>query len=152
MHFGEKEQASFCTQYVPFSEYVPFYVYLFFLKLQLNVIDFSFCIQLLRDLLSLFFPLEMIVGLEVLGSFISVNQSTSMVNYRFPISSLSKYLKLFEWPTHFVRRHVTLLALKATSKFPYDTSPKITFFFLNHISTIKSKSFLQIMKLNAILK
>ena len=85
MHCGEKERASFSIQYVPFSEYVHFYVYIF-LNLQLNVIDFSFCIHLLRDLFSLLFALEIIVGLEMLGSIISVNQSTSMVNYCFPIS------------------------------------------------------------------
>ena len=106
-HFGVKELASFCIQYVPISECVPFYVYIFFLKLQLNVIDFSFCIRLLRDHFSFFFALEMIVGLEMLNPIISVNQSTSMVNYCFPIWSLSKYLKLFERPMPFARRYIT---------------------------------------------
>ena len=40
----------------------------------------------------------MIVGLEMLGPIISVNQYTSMVNDCFPISSLSK--QLFERPAH----------------------------------------------------
>ena len=61
-----------------------------FNEIELNVIiDFSFCIHFLRDLFSLLFALEMIVGLEMLGPIISVNQSTSMVNDCFPISSLS---------------------------------------------------------------
>ena len=64
----------------------------FFLKLQLNVTDFLFYIHLLRDLFSLrkskLFALEIIVRLEMLGPIISFNQSTSMVNDCFPISSL----------------------------------------------------------------
>ena len=96
----------------------------FFLKLQLIVIDFSFCIHLLQDPFSLrkskLFALEMIGGSEMPGPIISsVNQSTSMVN---------DYLKRFERPALLARLYVTLLALKATSKFPYVTSPKIIIF------------------------
>ena len=123
----QKELAFFCT-----LAYVPFYVFICFVKLQLNVIDFSFCIHLLRDLFSLpkskLFVLEMIGGSEMPGPIISVNQSTSMVNDCFPISSLSKYLKLSKRPALSARRYVTLLTLKATSKCPYVTSTKITFF------------------------
>ena len=78
LHCGEKELAFFCI-----LVYVPFYVYiLFFLKLLLNVIDFSFWIHLLRDLFSvgkkkkkMLFVLEMIVGLEMPGpiTLVSVN-------------------------------------------------------------------------------
>ena len=79
--------------------------------MQLNATDFSFCIHLLQDLFFLrkskLFTLELTVGLEMPSPIISISQSTSMVKDCFPISSLSKYLKLFEQPTPLAQRYVT---------------------------------------------
>ena len=122
LHCGEKELAFFCI-----LVYVPFYVYiLFFLKLLLNVIDFSFWIHLLRD----FFSVRKKKNVRfrndswvrnAWSDYVSVSQSTSMVNDWIPISSLSEYLKLLNGPRlwddvtlHYwrLKRHPSFLTLR----------------------------------------